>query len=100
MADRQFHDRHFPVRTNLDQLKHQAKDLLRALRRGDATAAAELTKHHPEPIEPSNAKLAHAQLALARSYGLPERFHGPRSHGHDWVSKPAMRLIAQRGGHV
>jgi ankyrin repeat protein len=44
-------DRQFPVRPNLEQLKHQAKDLLRA--------------------EPSLGKLAHAQHALARSYGLP-----------------------------
>ncbi len=64
-------DRHFPVRPNLDQLKHQAKDLLRALRRGDPSAAAELQKHHPERIEPGTAKLADAQLTLARSYGLP-----------------------------
>jgi hypothetical protein len=28
-----------------------------------------------------------------------ERFHGPGSHGHTWVSEPAMRLIAERGGH-
>ena len=35
---KQFHDRHFPVRPNLDQLKHQAKDLLRAVREGDADA--------------------------------------------------------------
>ncbi|MEE9213001.1 MAG: hypothetical protein V3U29_10135 [Phycisphaeraceae bacterium] len=64
-------DRHFPVRPNLDQLKHQAKDLLRALRRGDPSAAAELQKHHAERIEPDAAKLADAQLTLARSYGLP-----------------------------
>src|SRR5580693_4361818 len=44
-------DRHFPVRPNLEQLKHQAKDLLRE--------------------DPSLGKLAHAQHALARSYGLP-----------------------------
>jgi hypothetical protein len=47
-------DRHLPVRPDLDQLKHQAKDLLRDMRRGA-----------PE------AKLADAQLALARSYGAP-----------------------------
>lgn len=47
-------DRQFPVRPDLDQLRHQAKDLLRALRRGDPSV-----------------KLADAQLALARSYGLP-----------------------------
>ena len=64
-------DRHFPVRPNLDQLKHQAKDLLRAVRPGDPAAAAELAKHHPERLEPAKAKLADAQLALARSYGLP-----------------------------
>ena len=65
------HDRHFPVRPNLDQLKHQAKDLLRAIHEGDSGAIAELRKHHPKPsIEPANAKLADAQAALARSYGL------------------------------
>jgi hypothetical protein len=62
-------DRHFPVRPNLDQLKHQAKDLLRALRRGEPAAVSELRKHHPDPIEPAEAQLADAQLALARSYG-------------------------------
>ena len=64
-------DRHFPVRPNLVQLRHQAKDLLRAIRRGDPSAVEELGKHHPEPIEPGDAKLRDAQLALARSYGLP-----------------------------
>jgi hypothetical protein len=64
-------DRHLPVRPDLDQLKHQAKDLLRAIRRGDKSAVEELRKHHPERIEPGDARLADAQLALARSYGLP-----------------------------
>jgi hypothetical protein len=63
-------DRHFPVRPHLDQLKQQAKDFLRDLRQGDATALAELRTHHPECISPSDAKLADAQLTLARSYGL------------------------------
>jgi len=63
--------RHFPVRPDLDQLKHQAKDLLRAVRRGDPSAAAELVEHHPGRIKPGAVKLAEAQLALARSYGLP-----------------------------
>src|SRR5260370_8956237 len=70
---KQFHDRHFPVRPNLDQLKHQAKDLLRAIRQGDPAAVAELRKHHPKPTKASDPKavqLADAQAALARSYGL------------------------------
>ena len=70
-STRQFHDRHFPVRPNLEQLKHQAKDLLRAIRQGDAAAVEELRKHHPEQVAPAAAKLADAQVALARSYGLP-----------------------------
>ena len=64
-------DRHLPVRPNLDQLKHQAKDLLRAIKAGDPAATAELLKHHPEKLVPAEAQLADAQLALARSYGLP-----------------------------
>ncbi len=46
-------DRHLPVRPNLDQLKHQAKDLLLELRAGNP-----------------DVKLAEAQHALARSYGV------------------------------
>ena len=63
-------DRHFPVRPNLDQLKHQAKDLLRALRAGDPAALAELRRNHPEAVAAVAIKLADAQLALARSYGI------------------------------
>lgn len=63
-------DRHLPVRPHLDQLKHQAKDLLRQIRHGDLAAIVELRKYHPKPVEPGDAKLADAQLALARSYGV------------------------------
>jgi ankyrin repeat protein len=70
MAARRFYDRHFPVRPNLEQLRHQAKDLLRALKNGDAAAVAELRKHHSKAIDPAAAKLADAQFVLARGYGL------------------------------
>jgi hypothetical protein len=60
--------RRLPVRADLEQLRRQAKELLRAIRAGDANAIAELREHHPESIEPSAAKLADAQLVLARSY--------------------------------
>lgn len=63
--------RHFPVRPDLDQLRHQAKDLLRAVRRGDPVAVEELVANHPERVAPETARLADAQLALARAYGLP-----------------------------
>jgi hypothetical protein len=64
-------DRWLPVRPDLDQLKHQAKDLLRDIRRGDANALAELRGRHPHPPESERARLADAQLVLARSYGAP-----------------------------
>jgi Ankyrin repeat len=61
--------RRLPVRPDLEQLQRQAKELLRAIHRGDANAIAELREHHPDPIDPHIAKLADAQLALARQYG-------------------------------
>jgi hypothetical protein len=63
--------RRLPVRPNLEQLKHQAKDLLRAVHARDAEAVRELRAHHPQgsTIDPASAKLADAQLALARAYG-------------------------------
>jgi hypothetical protein len=64
-------DRRLPVRPNLDQLKHQAKDLLRQIHSGDPAAIEELNTHHPKKVEPANAKLADAQLILARSYQAP-----------------------------
>jgi len=63
--------RHLPVRPDLRQLRHQAKDFLRAIRRGDPDAVADLATYHPEPIAPSEARLADAQLVLARSYQSP-----------------------------
>jgi hypothetical protein len=63
-------DRSVRRSADLKRLEHQAKDLLRAVRRGDPAALAELQQHHPRP--PANRIV---------------------------VSEPAMRLIAERGGH-
>jgi Ankyrin repeat len=60
--------RHLPVVPNLDQLKHQAKDLLRALHNSDPAAIAELREFHPGALDAKDAKLADAQHVLARSY--------------------------------
>lgn len=64
-------DRHLPIRPNLDQLRRQAKDMLRLIRSGDPAAIEEFRNYHPEPMEPADAKLADAQVALARSYQAP-----------------------------
>ena len=61
-------NRDLPVRPDLHQLKIQAKDLLKAIRRRDASALAELVEFHPKNVDPVTAKLADAQLVLARSY--------------------------------
>ena len=61
-------ERRLPVRPNLTQLKHQARDLLRQFRSGNPTAIGEFRKYHPEEISSSVAKLADAQLVLARIY--------------------------------
>ena len=63
--------RDLPVRPDLGQLKRQAKELLRALRARDPAAVALLRDHHPRAIDPAATILADAQLALARSYGVP-----------------------------
>jgi hypothetical protein len=63
--------RSLPVRPDLNQLKRQAKELLRAVRRGDPEALSEFAEHHPEKIIPVDPKLADAQLVLARSYQAP-----------------------------
>lgn len=63
--------RRLPVRPDLEQLKHQARDLLRAIKGGEPSAVAELQQYHPKPPEPAKAKLVDAQLVLARSYQAP-----------------------------
>jgi ankyrin repeat protein len=53
-----------PALPNLDHLRRQAKDLLRAAQRGDSAAAAQITSVSPRLI------LSGAQLVVARSYGF------------------------------
>jgi ankyrin repeat protein len=53
-----------PARPDLDQLRRQAKDLLRDARRGDPAALRRIRAVSDRPI------LAAAQLALAREYGF------------------------------
>ncbi|MEN3284263.1 MAG: hypothetical protein V7607_5403 [Solirubrobacteraceae bacterium] len=57
-----------PAAPSLEQLRKQAKDLLRALRTGDPDARARVAAHHPHPEEP--LQLAGAQLVIAREHGF------------------------------
>jgi Ankyrin repeat len=60
--------RRLPVRPDLNQLHRQAKELLRDIHAGDANAIAESREYHPDSMDCADAKLADAQLVLARSY--------------------------------
>jgi ankyrin repeat protein len=59
-----------PVRPDLDQLRHQARDLLRAARAGDVEAGARIRAVAPQRAT-SPLTLTAAQLAIARDYGFP-----------------------------
>jgi hypothetical protein len=63
--------RHLPVRPNLDQLKQQAKDLLREMRSQDPAVLEDFKQYYPGEILPSDVRLADAQFVLARSYDTP-----------------------------
>jgi hypothetical protein len=58
-----------PERPSFDQLRKQARELLRACRVGDEQALKLLALRLPQT--PQTPQLAHAQAALAREYGFP-----------------------------
>lgn len=62
-------ERLLPVRPDLEQLRRQAKELLRAYRSGDPEAVSEFAGYHPSHAGAGEAKLADAQLVLARAHG-------------------------------
>jgi ankyrin repeat protein len=69
MPSRPAPTRSLPDRLNLEQLRKQAKELLKAYRAGDATAAAEVERFESH-ANPANFALADAQRVLARAYGF------------------------------
>jgi ankyrin repeat protein len=64
-----------PTEPSLQQLRHQAKDLQRAVRSGDQEALAEIAERHPagRPDDAAAAafSLSAAQLVVARRYDFP-----------------------------
>jgi ankyrin repeat protein len=57
-----------PSAPSLEQLRKQAKDLLRAHHAGEPDAVARVAAHHPRPGEP--LQLTGAQLVIAREHGF------------------------------
>ena len=66
-----------PDRPSLEHLKYQARDLLPALKDGDASAARRIKQHLPKATNLTKAgiltatfRLNDAQLVIAREYGF------------------------------
>jgi ankyrin repeat protein len=90
-----------PARPSLEQLRKQAKDLLRAARSGDADAVARIravrrTASGSPPI------LADGQLVVARDYGFANwaelAQHVRRLFGDDVGSRPLIRPVELQAG--
>ncbi len=64
-------DRSLPARPSLEQLRKQAKELLRDYRNHDRDAVERFHAHHPRAVSDEAVALADAQLVLARDYGFP-----------------------------
>lgn len=61
--------RPLPPQPSLEQLRKQAKELLKAYRAGDAAAVLEVDRFEAHP-DPAKFSLADAQRVLARAYGF------------------------------
>src|SRR5437870_5343353 len=66
-----------PSRPNLEQLKNQAKDLLKSHKSGDADAIHRVQESHPRwstacesEVRAATLALSDAQLVIAREYGF------------------------------
>jgi ankyrin repeat protein len=59
-----------PQDPDLGQLRNQARELQRAVRRGDPAALARVSRWHPGPPEAGQFPLTAAQLVLARQHGF------------------------------
>ena len=66
-----------PPRPNLEQLRNQAKDLLKSLKSGDPEAIKRIQENHPRwsrvsgsDIRDTPFSLSEAQLVVAREYGF------------------------------
>jgi hypothetical protein len=95
--------RSLPPHPNLDQLKHQAKDLVKAHQRGDKFVCETLRLLHrfakstDDEILASPLPLQEAQYALALSYGFDSwakmRHSVEGLHGETFLAMPGQTLL-------
>lgn len=79
---------------DIDQHRKRAKDLLKALRRGEPAALARLARHHPAAARQPAPRLADAQLVVAREAGFAS---WPRLRAHG--DAMALRRRAVHAGN-
>jgi ankyrin repeat protein len=60
-----------PAHPSLEQLRKQAKDLLRQARAGDPTAIARIVDRRERALNIEDVQLSDAQFAIAREHGFP-----------------------------
>ena len=93
--------RALPDRPSLEQLRKQAKSLLRDARAGDTAALRRLTSQQRD-AHAEHVSLSDAQLALAREYGFaswPKLVHHVESiTGSDFVLRPLIRPVELASG--
>ena len=80
-----------PDRPSLEQLRKQAKDLLRAARAGDPSARSRIASVARDPGDPRSLNLANAQLVLAREYGFASWSKLARRIDDDAGARPGRR---------
>jgi ankyrin repeat protein len=91
--------RNLPERTSLEQLRKQAKDLLRAAKAGERSALERIVAHRRAAM--AHPLLAHAQHAIAREYGFPNWSQLVRQLGTSpdtFVLKPLIRPVELESG--
>ena len=59
-----------PPKSSLENLRKQAKSLMKAARANDESARRKFHSFHPTATQPANLTLSDAQLVIARSYGF------------------------------
>jgi hypothetical protein len=91
--------RQLPSRPNLDQLKHQARELLNAQKTGDDDAIRRIRENHPRLSQASGAAvrsarftLSGAQLVIAREYGFASWPKLKEFVENTWTSDPVEEL--------
>lgn len=84
--------RSLPSRPSLEQLRRQARDLLRALRSGDSDAQRLLAQHLPQ-ADPQQAILAQALLMIAREHGFAS---WPQLKAHVVARAASRRELARQ----